>query len=43
MLWERINAKPLVTIVFFKIFDKTGSFAVLMILWAVPVPVNQYI
>ena len=42
MLWERINAKPLVTIVFFKIFDKSGNFTVL-ICCAVPVPANQYI
>ena len=31
MLQERINAKPLVTILFFKILDKTGDFAVSMI------------
>ena len=43
MLWERINAKPLVTILFFKIVDKTGDFVELMIRCAVPVPANQYI
>ena len=30
MLWEKINAKPFVTIFFFKIFGKTGSFDVLI-------------
>ena len=29
MLRERSNAKPLVTILFFNIFDKIGNFAVL--------------
>ena len=35
--------KPLVTILFFKMPDKTGNFAVSMICCAVPVPANQYI
>ena len=43
MLSEKINAKPLITILFFKSFDKTGKFAVLMICCAVPVFANQYI
>ena len=43
MLWEIINVKPLVTIFFLKILDKTGNFAVLVIYFAVPVPANQYI
>ena len=43
MSWERINAKPLVTTLFFKMFDKTGNFAVLMISCALPVPANQYL
>ena len=42
MLWERINAKPLVTIFLFKRFDKSCYFAAL-ICWAVLVPANQYI
>ena len=42
MLWERINAKLLVTILLFKPFDKTCYFAVL-ICWAALVPANQYI
>ena len=42
MLWERISAKPLVTIPLFKLFDKTSHFAVL-IGWEAPVPTNQYI
>ena len=41
VLRERINAKPLVTIFFFKILDKTGNFAVLR--FTVQVPANQYI
>ena len=41
MLRKRINAKPLVTILFFKIFDKVGNFAVLMISCAVAVPASQ--
>ena len=28
MLWEGINVKPLVTILLFKLFDKTGNFTV---------------
>ena len=42
MLWERTNAKPLVIILLFELFDKTCNFAVL-ICWAVLVPANQYI
>ena len=42
MLWEKINAKTFVTILFFKIFGKTSNFAVL-ICYAVPVAANQYI
>ena len=30
MLWERINAKPLVTIFLYKLFDKTCNFAALI-------------
>ena len=41
MLRERINAKPLVTILFFKILDKNGNFAVLR--FTVQVLANQYI
>ena len=37
MMWERINVKPLVNLLFFKSFDKTGNFAV-QIYCAVPVP-----
>ena len=43
MLWERIDAKPLVAILFFDIFDKFKNFAVLMICCAIPVPENQFI
>ena len=43
MLWERSHAKTLVTMLFFKILDKTGNFTVFMICYAVPVPANQYI
>ena len=42
MLWERISAKPTVTILFFKTIDKTGNFAVL-IFCPVAVPANQCI
>ena len=42
-LLERIDAKPLVIIIFFKTFDKTGNFAVLMICCGVPALANQYI
>ena len=43
MLWEKINAKPLVTMLFFKILDKTDNFVVLMIYCAVQVPTNKCI
>ena len=43
MLWERFNAKPLVTILFFNIFNKNGNFAVLMLCCAIPVPASKYI
>ena len=35
MLWERSNAKLLVTILFFNIFDKIGNFSVptLTLIW----------
>ena len=42
ILWEKINTKPLVTIYFLKIFDKTNNFAIL-ICCAVPVPTNLHI
>ena len=41
-VWYRINAKPIVNIFFFRVFDKTGNFA-LLIFCAAPVPANQYI
>ena len=37
-LWERINAKLVVTILFLKNFDKTSNCAVLMICYAVQYP-----
>ena len=43
MLWERIYVKPLIIILFFNVFDKIGTFAVLMIYCATPVPANQQI
>ena len=43
MVWQRINTKPLVTILFFKTLDKTGNFAVLMVCCALPVPTSQHI
>ena len=42
MLRERINTKPLITIHFFKIFDKTNNFA-LLICYGVPVPTKLHI
>ena len=44
MLWERINAKHLGTMLLFNIFNKTGDFAIpVLICWAVSVHANQYI
>ena len=42
MLWQRINARPVVTILFLRVFDKTNSFSVLIFCEA-PVTANQYI
>ena len=43
LLLGRINAKPLVTILFFQILGKTCNFDVLVICCAVPLPANHYI
>ena len=42
MLWYGINVKPIVTVLFVRVFDKAGNFAVLIFCTAT-VTTNQYI
>ena len=42
MLWQRIRVRPIATILFFRVFDKTGNFSVVIFCEA-PVTANQYI